>query len=142
MTTFENITYAELFNLFQVVRTIKIAKDYRNTPPKATQADQLVDLNGTINFTDYFPHVVNQFRCASCYSFPVAATVEYLYRRQKNLTLKLSEQQLIDCAHLDPYSNGCEDGNISRTFQYVMNVGLVSDEDYHYRSIEGKSYEC
>lgn len=69
---------------------------------------------------------MDQFQCASCYSFPIAATVEYLYKFYYNITVKLSEQQLIDCAHDDPNANGCDDGNITKGFEYVRDVGLVS----------------
>lgn len=95
-----------------------------------------------MNRTDYFFDAVNQFSCASCYSFPITATVEYLYKYKYNISVKLSEQQLIDCAHGPEQLNGCEDGNITKGFEYVRDVGLVSTEEYPYRSITGSSFKC
>lgn len=95
------------------------------------------NLDQTINLTEYFSDPVDQFECASCYSFPIAATVEYMYKYYYNITVKLSEQQLIDCAHDDQNANGCNDGNITKGFEYVMNTGLVTTEEYPYRSITG-----
>ena len=56
--------------------------------------------------------------------------------------MKLSEQQLIDCAHGNPNANGCDDGNITKGFEYVRDKGLVSTDEYPYRSITGTSFKC
>ncbi len=45
-----------------------------------------------------FPPIANQYQCGSCYSFPITATIEYLYKKHYNISVKLSEQQLIDCS--------------------------------------------
>ena len=65
-----------------------------------------------------------------------------MYKYYYNITVKLSEQQLIDCAHDDPNANGCDDGNITKGFQYIQKQGLVSTEEYPYRSIIGNSFKC
>lgn len=49
---------------------------------------------------------------------------------------------MIDCAHDNPFANGCDDGNITKGFEYVQKRGLVSTENYPYRSITGQSYKC
>jgi len=65
-----------------------------------------------------------------------------MYKKKYNITVKLSEQQLIDCAHDNPNDNGCEHGNITKGFEYVQNTGLTLTEDYPYRSITGNSFKC
>jgi len=39
--------------------------------------------------------------CASCYSFPVVASIEFQVWKMTGKKVKLSEQQLIDCSALD-----------------------------------------
>ncbi len=39
--------------------------------------------------------------------------------------VKLSEQQLIDCSNKDENANGCDDGNMTRGFEYARDTGLV-----------------
>jgi cathepsin L len=76
----------------------------------------------------------NQYKCGSCYSFPITATIEFLYRRYLNISVKLSEQQLIDCTSENDTVNGCNSGNITKGFEYAMRVGLVDQDAYPYRS--------
>lgn len=63
-----------------------------------------------------FPPIANQYQCGSCYSFPITATIEYLYKKHYNISVKLSEQQLIDCSSEDETVNGCDRGNITKGF--------------------------
>lgn len=106
-----------------MIKTVQIAKSYEAVEDSVKIID--VDINTPVNHTDGFLDAVDQFRCSSCYSFPIIATAEYLYRTRYNITVKLSEQQLIDCVNEDPTVNGCEGGNIKKGFEYVMKHGLV-----------------
>lgn len=74
----------------------------------------------------YFGPAADQYQCASCYSFPIAATIEFLYQYHLNVTVKLSEQQLIDCSMEDDSIDGCKSGNMTKGFEYAKKVGLVS----------------
>ena len=45
--------------------------------------------------------------------------------------IQLSKQQIIDCTNNSMYENlGCEGGYISTSLQYVIDNGLVSDNQY------------
>ena len=64
-----------------------------------------------VNMSDVYKQipVQNQGGCASCYSFPITATIEYLYWKE-GINIKLSEQQIIDCARVkdeDQEKNQC-----------------------------------
>ena len=85
---------------------------------------------------------VDQYQCASCYSFPITATIEYLYSYKLGKHVKLSEQQLIDCVNEDDKINGCADGDMKKGFEYAKKIGLVSAEDYPYQSFSGNSFKC
>lgn len=68
--------------------------------------------------------------------------MEYLYKKHYNISVKLSEQQLIDCSSENDLIDGCKEGNITEGFEYVAKVGLVSQDEYPYRSKGGHSYKC
>ena len=38
--------------------------------------------------------------------------------------------------------DGCKSGNITKGFEYAQKVGLVSQDDYPYRSKGGHSFTC
>ena len=42
----------------------------------------------------------------------------------------------------DDTIDGCSSGNMTKGFEYAMKVGIVSEEDYPYRSKGGHSYPC
>lgn len=56
--------------------------------------------------------------------------------------MKLSEQQLIDCSAEDEAVDGCQEGNITKGFEYAVKVGIVEQENYPYRSRNGHSFPC
>jgi hypothetical protein len=73
-----------------------------------------------------FNKPADQGQCASCYSFPIAATIEYQITKKTGKKVKLSEQELIDCSNPDPNANGCAFGNMTRGFEYARDIGLVA----------------
>ena len=49
---------------------------------------------------------------------------------------------MIDCSAEDDLIDGCSAGNITKGFLYAVNVGLVEQDAYPYRSKGGHSYPC
>lgn len=85
---FDDIAFQEIFGLFKVVKAIQHAKGYASQPDEKEEAK--VDFNiddpeiltkpynytySNMLFSDYFFPVANQYRCGSCYSFPITATI-------------------------------------------------------------------
>ena len=71
---------------------------------------------------------MNQYACSSCYSFPISALAEALIKLKYNKTIKLSEQELIDCSKNDSKINGCKEGNLTKGFEYAQQIGLVEEK--------------
>ena len=80
----------------------------------------------------------DQLSCNCCYAFTVIATIESVVAIRDGLTLDayekgshldLSEQQIVDCSH----NNGCNYGYIDDSYQYAIDYGIVSEQDYPYR---------
>jgi len=77
--------------------------------------------------------IKDQGTCGSCWAFASSASIESAYAIKNNISLDLSEQQLVDCSSVGKYhSQGCDGADIGQAFQYVMDNGLVEDQVYPY----------
>lgn len=93
-----------------------------------------------VDWTRLLPPIKNQYRCSSCYSFPITASVEALYAQKDGKIRSFSEQELIDCS-ADLYK-GCSDGSINKGFAYIAKNGINEESDYPYTSKNGDSKLC
>lgn len=79
--------------------------------------------------------VKDQGSCGSCWSFSVTGALEGLNFLANNVTLPLSEQELVDCTAL--YGNaGCNGGNMQYGFKYVKSKGISSEAAYPYAGVD------
>ena len=78
--------------------------------------------------------VKDQGGCGSCWAFSATFAAEAAYALEKNKTVVLSEQQLVDCA--GSYGNsGCNGGWEASALNYILHVGVVSSNYYPYMAI-------
>lgn len=76
--------------------------------------------------------VKDQSACGSCWAFSAIANIEGQAFLQKKMTVRLSEQQMVDC---DTYDSGCNGGLQERTFEWIKeHQGLMLEKDYPYRA--------
>lgn len=76
-----------------------------------------------------------QKECGSCWAFSAVANIESLYHIKNNVSLDLSEQQLVDC---DKVNNGCNGGLMSWAFEGIIRAGGISYEaPYPYTGVDG-----
>jgi len=82
--------------------------------------------------------VKDQGQCGSCWAFSVAETAEsaYILAGKANATsLRVSEQQIVDCDTMD---GGCNGGNPETAWQYIISTGgLDSEASYPYTAEDG-----
>jgi cathepsin L len=80
--------------------------------------------------------VKHQYGCGSCWAFSAVSAVENaLWRSNANISVELSEQELIDCS--TPQGNdGCEGGNAIDAFKYIIQNGLDIGSNYKYQEEE------
>lgn len=68
--------------------------------------------------------------CGACWAFASTGVLEYMMKTRKNVSIPLSEQELIDC-NSDEMT--CNDGGWpTYAYDYIINNGLASTENYEY----------
>ncbi|NP_001091187.1 cathepsin H [Xenopus laevis] len=80
--------------------------------------------------------VKDQGYCGSCWAFATVGVIEALHCLAGNELSNLSEQQLVDCDHLD---SGCCGGFPVLAMDYIAHRGIMKTEDYEY---EAKQSTC
>ena len=91
----------------------------------------LASLPATINWkkAKKTSPVKNQFNCNSCYAFSTIAALESATMIALNTTLVYSEQEILDCSS-DFGNQGCEGGQPSIVFEYVLSKGINLQSNY------------
>ena len=76
--------------------------------------------------------VRSQGSCGSCWAFSAVSCIENaLWRSGNLLSLRLSEQELVDCSH-DYGNGGCNGGWMNSAFKYVRDKGISTSFNYFY----------
>lgn len=83
---------------------------------------------GLVNAVD------DQQYCGACYAFATVGVLEGILRK-KNITTRLSVQQIIDCSKAN---DGCAGGDPLLSLKYAKAKGLTSSSNYPYTSKNGK----
>jgi cathepsin L len=118
----------------------------------------------SLNFVElgYVNAVQRQLKCGSCYVFTAVGTLEGLIRCMKSWDekklkissgqifkktkqlVKLSEQQLIDCARGPNYerNSGCKGGVVSLVFDYVKLNGVTKNSSYPRPYAANDTFPC
>ena len=93
-------------------------------------------LPDSIDYRSKFTAIKDQKKCGACWAFAANAVLEYQIAVIRNLSVQLSEQELISC---DKNNTGCNGGDPFMAYGYVIQNGLASQKDY---AKPGVSKEC
>jgi C1A family cysteine protease len=80
--------------------------------------------------------VKDQSMCGSCWGFSAIGSLEGIWKVMNGTLYSLSEQQLVDCSW-EEGNAGCEGGLMDQAFNYTMQKGACTENDYSYMGMDG-----
>ncbi len=80
--------------------------------------------------------VQDQAQCGSCWAFSAVGAMESRWAIKSGNLVKLSEQQLVDCAGGSYGNLGCDGGDMGTAFQYAHDNGMMLEKDYPYAGVD------
>jgi len=80
--------------------------------------------------------VQDQGQCGSCWAFSAIGALEGAWKVKSGNLLKLSEQQLVDCAGGSYGNLGCNGGDMGAAFDYAKTHAVELESDYPYKAVD------
>lgn len=134
-TFFADMTLAE-FRQYHVALAAPMAKAKCST--FVSNDDAVVPTELDWRITNKVTAVKDQGQCGSCWSFSATGAMEGAWAISTDELVSLSEQQLVDCSSGFKYgNNGCNGGLMDGAFEYAINNGMCTEDNYPYKAADG-----
>lgn len=143
----KDTTYTMALNQFAHLTQEEFTQSYfglkRNDFPRLKKLDQIMLLDerdGTPDEIDWVKKgavtpVKNQGACGSCWAFSTTGALEGAYFLKTGKLVSFSEQELVNCDHVD---QGCHGGFMDNANKFIRkNGGLCTESDFPYTAHRG-----
>ena len=132
---------------FADLTSIEFSKHLSNFDTIGSTCDKFTSQETTVNEIDWrqknaVTNVKDQGQCGSCWSFSACGSMEGVWAIGTGELISLSEQQLVDCATRSYGNHGCNGGLMDGAFQYAIDNGMCSNDEYSYNAEKDSCETC
>jgi cathepsin B len=99
------------------------------------------EFDGRTEFKDCIHPIRDQKRCGSCWAFAASEVLSdrFCIATNGKVNTVLSAQDLVSC---DTQDYGCQGGYVDKSWDYIRDEGIVTDQCYPYTSGDGIRGKC
>lgn len=129
----------------EIVNRLGLLTDANTPLESVVYGESSMDLPTSFHYKDKWPQCFHPIRdqqsCGSCWAFSASEVLSDRFCIATNgaTNVVLSPQDLVSC---DKSDLGCQGGYVNKSWDYIKNTGIVSDECLPYTSGKGSSGTC
>ena len=136
---YADLSFEEFKGMYLIEMDIVKKQDNENKKPQRILMESSEDLPTSFDWRDTngaVHPVKDQGQCGSCWAFSATTAAENAIWRSQNLSVGLSEQELVSCSKKEG-NFGCNGGLMHYAFDYMIKNGLSTSFNFPYIAKNG-----
>jgi cathepsin B len=141
---YENHPFKELTKE-QVIKKLGLMRHLNKKSQPVVYGEPSNDLPKSFHYKEKWPEcfhpIRDQQQCGSCWAFAASEVLSdrFCIATNSQVNIVMSPQDLVSC---DSNDYGCDGGYVDKSWDYIRDKGIVSDECLPYTSGSGSSGTC